>query len=296
MMNKRPSVAVDNFTQISGIGPAIERHLHQGHILTFAQLATMSPDDIAKLLEGLVGMSAERIAQQDWTGQARKYASELAAPKTEPDQPPPGNRQHYATFTLELLLDEDNNVRRTQVKHIQSRDEPPEAWVGWDMDRIRQFIVQRAALRLPEAEPIRQVAPSDVPALPAVTGADLANRLRLHELAAVLPNADSPCSMVRRNQPFNVRLTLDLSQMAIPRESPLDYTAAVYAKALGGGPRRTVGEARGSLTPPDLLTLTIKGTPLPPGFYRLNAIATLSSPSAEPNLAADLEGSLLHIY
>jgi hypothetical protein len=53
----------------------------------------------------MAGLSAARIASQDWVGQARQLAGSTGPPlPSEPDQ-------HYASFHIELLLDVDNSVR-----------------------------------------------------------------------------------------------------------------------------------------------------------------------------------------
>ena len=66
---------MDDFKLITGIGPAIERRLHEVGITTFAQLAALSPDGLATLMDNVAGVSAERIAKQDWTGRAEALAS-----------------------------------------------------------------------------------------------------------------------------------------------------------------------------------------------------------------------------
>jgi hypothetical protein len=48
------------------------------------------------------------------------------------------NWQPYATFVVELLQDEELNVRRTRVIHVQSQVE--ERWAGWDEARLVNFI------------------------------------------------------------------------------------------------------------------------------------------------------------
>ena len=47
---------MDDFKLINGIGPAIERRLHEVGVTTFAQLAALSPDGLATLVEGAGGL------------------------------------------------------------------------------------------------------------------------------------------------------------------------------------------------------------------------------------------------
>jgi len=65
---------MDDFKLINGIGPAIERRLHEVGVTTFAQLAALSPDALATLVEG-AGVSSGRIVRQDWIGRAGELAS-----------------------------------------------------------------------------------------------------------------------------------------------------------------------------------------------------------------------------
>jgi hypothetical protein len=286
------SEASDDFKLIIGIGPAIERLLHDGGIHTFAQLAALSSLEIAVLVDSVKGMSAERIENENWIGQARELAP--ASTEFHHRATSTGNRQHYATFTIELLLDEDNVVRRTRIVHIQDGDE--DTWAGWKETRMVGFVRQHAALQLPAAEPSPPVTATAEPAPPRKTPARLGGVLSLQALEAAPPDAASPRSILRHDQPFNVRITLDLTEVVVSDNGPFDYTAAVYAKNLGGGPRQTVGEAHGTITPKDQPTITMEGKPLPRGIYRLEAVSTLTLPLSELGLTARLEGNLLQIY
>lgn len=287
------SEARDDFKLIIGIGPAIERLLHDGGIRTFAQLAALSSLEIAVLVDSVKGMSAERIENENWIGQARELAP--ASSEFHHTATSTGNRQHYATFTIELLLDEDNVVRRTHVVHIQDGDE--DTWAGWKEARIVGFVRQHAALRLPAAEPSPPAAATAEPAPPRKTPTKLGGVLSLRALEAAPPDAASSARCILcHDQPFNVRITLDLTEVVVSDNGPFDYTAAVYAKNLGGGPRQTVGEAHGTIAPKDQPTITMEGKPLPRGIYRLEAVSTLTLPLSELGLTARLKGNLLQIY
>lgn len=279
------SPGADDFKLIKGIGLSIERHLHNAGILTFAQLAALSPDEAAALV---IGFSAKRIAKQNWTGQARKLASKRASAKPHRDAAALWGRQHYETFTVELLLDENNDVRRTRVAHIQSGDE--DTWAGWQDARLVSLFVQRAALRLPPAE-----RPP-----PSAATAGLVGVLRLRKLEIVPPDAAVPCNTLRYGQPFDVSLTLDLTEVVAPGDVPLAYTATIYAKKLGGGSRQIVGEVLGFITLADKVTVNVEGMALPQGVYRLEAFVSLTSPGMESvprrGLLAMLKGNLLQVY
>lgn len=135
---------VDDLKRIKGIGQGVETRLNQAGILSFAQLATSSPEQISGVLADMIGMSPQKIEEQDWIGQAKQFAAE-----TEPDEAvkipmSSVDQQHYETFSVKLLVDEGNQVRRTNIVHVQKGME--ENWAGWDETRLIAFVVENAAL------------------------------------------------------------------------------------------------------------------------------------------------------
>ncbi|PKP81669.1 MAG: 50S ribosomal protein L21 [Alphaproteobacteria bacterium HGW-Alphaproteobacteria-18] len=64
----------DNLKKLTGIGPALEKKLNAAGITTFAQIAALSADDIAKLEEEL--SLAGRFAKDGWVEQAAELAKE----------------------------------------------------------------------------------------------------------------------------------------------------------------------------------------------------------------------------
>jgi hypothetical protein len=311
-MNDNPALRVtDDFKRIKGIGPAIERRLHQTGILTFAQLAERTPEEIADLVSNLGGLSAERIAEQDWPSHAAKLAAEAPPAEPAPGEALPGNHQHDISFTVKLLLNEDNSVRRTQV--VDNRSKAEEQWAGWDAGRMVAFISQRVALQPPSVAGVietEQVAPAAArPAPPAVpvtepapsgtTHPRLCGTLHLCELEIVPADSPDPRRVLDRSLPFSLRLTLDLTETELPGDAPLNYTATAYAKSLGGGPRLTIGEVHSSIKPKDQLILFVPSRPLPQGAYHVEAMVALAQTSAqfaaEPALIAHREGGIVHV-
>ena len=307
----------EDFKLIRGIGPGVAQRLHRAGVLTFAQLADMLPEEIAMLVSDLAGLSAQRIVKQDWIGQARALAREQALDKAEENQIPPTLRQHYATFTVELLLDEENDVRRTRVMHVQAGDE--ESWAGWEEARLSAFFVQRAGL-IPTAaaliHPTVAQHDSAVPNEELRSSADEANEvvaievqpiqrtlvprstLHLTELAVVSADSESSHRLLQVGQPFDVRLSLDFKDVAL--DSPLNYTASIYAKSLDGRPRQLLGEAEGIIEQTGDVSIRVENMTLDLGIYRLEAalVATFSSslPEQRPGLTAMFEGGLIRVY
>jgi large subunit ribosomal protein L21 len=62
----------DDLKQLSGVGPALEKKLHEGGITTFAQIAAWTEADIAEMDEKLNFKG--RIEREGWVEQAKKLA------------------------------------------------------------------------------------------------------------------------------------------------------------------------------------------------------------------------------
>ncbi|MDF1873445.1 50S ribosomal protein L21 [Vannielia sp.] len=64
--------AGDDLKQLSGVGPALEKKLHEAGVTTFAQIAAWGADDIAEMDEKLSFKG--RIEREGWVDQAKKLA------------------------------------------------------------------------------------------------------------------------------------------------------------------------------------------------------------------------------
>ncbi|MCC7447152.1 MAG: DUF4332 domain-containing protein [Anaerolineae bacterium] len=68
------SVPIDDLTIIDGIGKSYARLLYEMGVRTFAELAERDPGELARQSRGRI--SAQRIRNQDWIGQARQLRAE----------------------------------------------------------------------------------------------------------------------------------------------------------------------------------------------------------------------------
>ena len=62
----------DDLKQLSGVGPALEKKLHENGVTTFAQVAAWTADDVAAMDEKLSFKG--RIEREGWIEQAKKLA------------------------------------------------------------------------------------------------------------------------------------------------------------------------------------------------------------------------------
>jgi len=317
----QPPLGADDFTKINRIRPSIAQRLYDAGILTFERLGELSPDEIMGRIGKQVGLSATLIEREDWIGQARALAEasssrtpasaeatpvqHVQVPAVEPSfLGVPELRQRYATFTFELLLGPDGEVRRTRVAHIQSTEQTEprpkwdKTWPGWDPARMVGFIAQQANLSQGEKDAATTVAPpASAPTKP--TPPEREQQVKLHELTIVPFGEDKPRSFVPRGKPFDLRLQLELKHGTTYGARPLSYTATVYAKRLGGGTAEKVGLARGTFTSAEPI-IRVAGLQLPAGLYRLSADISLQLPatdSASPTeITETLHGGLVQIY
>jgi hypothetical protein len=293
-----PPGPADDLKHIHGIGPAIESHLHDVGIQTYAQLAALSLVELAKLLHGFAGISAQQIAKHDWIGQARKLAA-TAPPNPDGDRRLAERRQRYATFTTDLLLDDDSVVRRTSAAHVQSGAQ--ETWTGWAGDDLIDFFAAQSGMR--------SVATSAAVSAPPAPKVALEGVARLSGLAAFERSTDNPLRLLRANQPFDVHLNVDLSEVAIPDGAQLASCVQLFARKLGEQARTLLGSLTGSINSPAVEQLGMFDLTLPQGLYRLEASADFiitAETDAPPDITAAVEmgqglqtfveGGLLLVY
>lgn len=294
------------FWRITGIGEATEKRLYAAGIQTFRQLAKSTPEEIAAVLQGQVGVK-ERAARQDWMGQAARLAEAVA--QEEPlavaqeehlaaasDDPPmveePVERQLYETFLLELLLDEDNSqpslrtVRRTRVSNVRGGKKG--GWAGWDSARLNSWIAEQAKL---SSEPLARAARSR---------REIDGMQMLPEVSVAAAGINPPKHFFDYGQPLELRLTVDMSATEFTSGDAITYQVLVEARALGTGEQHTVGETRGTWDGTPRNQLIIPLLPLDEGTYRM--LITLhvypeDTPFPEQDGArAFREGGLVHIY
>jgi hypothetical protein len=210
----------DEFRRIDGIGRILERRLWDAGILTYSDLGQRTPEEIAAILPSTAGISAERIASQDWTGQAR----ELAEHPPEASVP----RQHYAAFYVEFLLESDNSVRGARVHHHQT--DARESWAGWDEEKLLTFLRDRIPLP-PAATPAAATPePASAGQSPAPVPGWLPSwSLTIEELAPIRDG--QPSHTLPSDEPRSVRLTMRIDPTARP--SPTALTSLPRSPPVG---------------------------------------------------------------
>lgn len=326
------SRVANDFKIIRGIGPLYEKHLHAASIRTFAQLAKLSPEDIATHIPNL---SASHIRKQGWILQARKLASKKTGSKPRRKKTAVSTTsQHYENFTFEFLLNEKNALRRVRVMHVQSGD--VETWANWSPEEIIHFLTRHTKARLvqytttPKTEvqktvkiptALRQegsprpekvadtsiatietaiqpppqiiVPPKPQPILPPV-----ANQIHLIKWTNSPSNSNQPVNSLPHDKNFNMKLVLDLTEASLSDCTQFTMIGRIFAKKMGEKTRQLIGQTQNSITYAPAVDLTIDDVSLTPGLYRLEALINLRAigSSSLESIDATFQGGLIQIY
>jgi helix-hairpin-helix protein len=238
---------IDDLKLINGIGPAVERRLHGVGIFTFAQLAALSPADIAAAVADLAGLSAERIIKQDWISQARRLAA-----GSKPTRPQQGKE----TESAPPVVPEPEPVAAIPEKAVPV---PP---VAAEPEFATPAVIPPG---VKEAE----ITP------PVAAKTRISGILRLHKIVVIQAEPQRPQDIIRHDQPFKVHLTLDLTGLVMPVDTEFHYKAFIYSQSLEGLIRQKVGEASGNIKATNSITVHVEKATLPKGVNVLHALVTL---------------------
>lgn len=300
--NETPAIEAleqaDDFKRINGIKKGMEARLHASGVTSYAQLGALTSDEILAKLGRAIGYTTRRIVEEDWAGQARALAEQAQLAEEKARLEAGMFRQHTATFTVEVLLGAENDVRRTRMLHIQSNTE--DTWAGWDEQRLVGFIEKNAGVRLEPAadknikESAEQRETKTAPrAQPPVSGA-----LHVREVA-VIPATGGHRRVLPQGQPFEIDLTLDMADIHAASTDAMPFHATAIAKDLSSGARMLLAGSQGACTPGETASIHLNSQGLPCGTYRLGIDLTMSdaaSPASQTDLAAVIEGGVLKVY
>jgi hypothetical protein len=244
--------------------------------------------------------------------------------------PAAGNGQHYESFIVRVLLNDDGSIRDTRMEHIGTGE--VKRWAGWEHEAMLGFINEAAAPAAPPALLAAPVGPLDAEPHPEGVAESVAepsatsevrpvSRLPVTARALTTPSpparpetawsADADASppwpptwmvrlqpdrtLLRAARAFAVTLSLDLTEAA-PQSDRLIYSAVIVASQLGGKSGRTLASPRGLLKVAGITTIRIDAEGLPPGIYLLEAAVSLRAAGASHgSVAAMAEGIMLQV-
>jgi hypothetical protein len=288
-------IADDDLTRINGIGAKTAERLRARGIRSYAALAACASDEIIAMLPDVTGVSAARV--DGWLDQARTLQARSARPsQAVPDGPE--NGQHYESFLVRILLNEDGSVRRTTAQHIRTGQE--RHWPRLDRAGLPEFILTAIAAPpspsapspsgpSPSAPSSSAPSPSGQPAVQPPAPPAAAQRSLLASSAVLSMERTA----LRAAQPFTMTMNVDFAE---PPVGQVAYSAVVVARPLTGGPKRTLAHADGLLAPSSP-SVAITAAGLPSGIYRLDGAVSLREPGADrpAQVAAMAEGLLVQV-
>lgn len=325
--------AADDFKKIHGIGSVIETRLHDVGICTYRQLARLSAEAIAFLIPSL---SVHQVTKQDWIGQAHKLTPVKTKSPHKKKKNIKTSRQHYENFTVEFLLDEKNKIHRMRAVHVQSGD--VNTWATWNTGRLIDFLAWHSGTHLSyvktahpsitktkpvfnqvekPGQPVEVGEKASPPALKIIPIKDLetdtpyykllrtpasttvTRQIHLLKWDTLLASTNQSLHSIPHDQPFDVRLVLDLANMHLNDILQLHSTVTLSAKKLGNGHQHALQKSETIVAYADTITLTVPSMVLSEGLYRLNACLTIipmGTSAGKDIMKAFFPGGLFQIY
>lgn len=312
----------DELTRIPGIGEKFAQRLIQAGVVRFDQLAEMSDEGILTILSRpkLPGWNLAHVQEMHWPEHAARLVAERRErnPITAYDTPVAENdpddlefvpfkentsleendnhinRQHYATFTVRLLMGEQGVIRRTKVEHVETGT--PGTWPGLDGNRLLEFIMKNSLAELSgsKIEPVAN--PSAALGQPSIPSGNLTlGRIEVQTL-----RDEGVKGLAQENQPFSIAVLLDGSAIK-PAMEGMGYRLSIYAHKVGqNGHRKLIATTVGISPAQDRFLIHADSISLPQGVYHLDALIQLT-PADKPDepykgLFAMTEGYRLIVY
>jgi hypothetical protein len=308
-------IGIFTFTQLAALSPA-------DLAAAVAGLAGLSTERIIKqdwigqarklAEESAITEAQEKIEAPADSGQANTFKTPVdPSSSSSEDTAPSMTGYHTANFQVELLLDENNYVRSTHVMDVQGKRE--QTWLSVPNTELLDFMNQSAGVNFASDEPVLVTAEEPEPALavveepehvpegvaestPLTAKLGLTGTLHLRDMKLLTAGSSEPRKLLPHDQRFDVRLTLDLTEITVPTNTPLDYKASIYGKSRSDPSGQIVGETEGTIKPADNVTIDVEGNPLPEGTYRLAARVMLALPGTKSDIMDVIDGGRVQVY
>jgi hypothetical protein len=114
-------------------------------------------------------------------------------------------------------------------------------------------------------------------------------------------DSNLPSKLLPHDQPFGVRIELDMADFTLTREERVPYIAHIKAQSLSNRQLQSViHHVQGKVEPKGITVLDLKGLFLEPGSYRLGANVTVKpkaiNAAATSKVNFQIEGGVLQVY
>jgi len=295
-----------------------------------------APDDLTRIAGLAKVLTRCRSASFGYIDGWRQGAQKLAEGTAMPPKrggPAAGDGQHYESFVVRVLLNDDGSIRDTRMEHVGTGE--VKRWAGWEHDAMLRFIEETAAPAAPAA-PVgllaAPVGPLDAEPHPEYMPESVAEPSATSQVSPVRQppvtaqaSTPSPPAQPEASQPaarsaaadasppwpaaWIVRLWPDRTLLraaqsfgvtlsldltkAAPQSDRLIYSAVIVARQVGGRSGRTLASPRGLLKVAGITTITIDAEGLPPGIYLLEAAVSLRAAGASHGSVAAMADGIM---
>jgi hypothetical protein len=309
----RSTKLATDLTAIEGIGPTLAKRLQAAGIAAVGDLAGQTAQRVASMLGPDRRVTAQRIRDEDWIGQARKLARSgrqraegartrrTAADERAPQdrQAPsrrqvpgrkssktaaPGTQRHALAFHVAFVIGPDDRARRTEVHDDQT--DTVKQWAGWDLDALTAYLNQRLGEQLTTA-----------PKAMATTAEPEPKQVTFYTLAPIVEG--TPRSFGREGDPLRVLLDFSVHDIDdVETTLRFDYVVNVQARKVGQTESVQIGTQRGAGTLDRHVIIEWPCEDLPCGLHYFQADLCLH-PHNQPGIPAVAHhrhrGALIHI-
>lgn len=208
-------------------------------------------------------------------------------------------------FVVDLFLDQQREVRLTQILHVKSND--GDAWEGWDEARMNNFLISRANLVIPESDAeietgdssglfaeanlTERLEPEAFQPCDSMTESQPAQEASLlsrsetvetpieHGVQIIPYDAQSAARCLAQGEPFNIRLLLPERHFAQAGEADLDFQVAISAFKKGQKSKFFIASKRGMFKSGDAaIEVNIPRQNLERGVYSIAAELEVTAP------------------
>ncbi len=150
------------------------------------------------------------------------------------------------------------------------------------------------------------LVPYDVPAseevstAPSLPARGLVGTLSIQAMEIVGSSSIGSHRLLHYDEPFDIRLTLDLSGLVVPEDARLKYKVSIYGKNRVSRSGQFAWESEGIFTPADTVTIELENNILPEGTFQLAASVILALPdmklTPKAGSMALIDGGLVQVY
>jgi hypothetical protein len=223
-----------------------------------------------------------------------------------------GDTDTWTKWDTDRLIDFLSRHAETHLPHTKSIPQSTKKSRPSSMTKAQPAVPANDQLDEPACPGIAQLTTTDSqpgqPSAPTVStgwasparSTSITNRIHLLEWKTLLSDSRTIIQNIPHDRCFDVDITLDLTNAALPLAVQLDCSALLYARKLSSASRQVIGALQTTIRSASAIDLSISHLSLAYGLYRLEAFLTLV-PAALPltdrsAITTTFQGGLFQVY